>query len=182
MLYLASSSPSRAALLKEAGIAFVQKICEYDEDVDKTLPPSVFVQRVVLEKERQFGQEFADLAGECLLFADSIVSLEGKILTKPHDDAEALASLEAQSSKSVSVLSAFLLSCPQKRIFSLSKTTLFFGEFDPGDLRDYIQSGEYLGKAGALMCEGFHQKYCLKMVGKRSTALGLDVENLKAYL
>lgn len=182
MLYLASSSTSRARLLKEAQITFVQQICDYDENLDKNLKPSVFVQRVVLEKEMQFKQKFEDLKNATLLFADSIVSLENQILTKAQNDEEALIMLKAQSGKSVSVLSAFLLTCPQKRVFSLSKSTLFFKEFDEDDLRVYIQSKDYLDKAGALMCEGFHQKYCVKIVGKLSTALGLDIENLKAYL
>ncbi|EGA3414417.1 septum formation inhibitor Maf, partial [Campylobacter coli] len=70
----------------------------------------------------------------------------------------------------------------KKRVFSLSKTTLYFSKFDPRDLKDYVENGFYKGKAGAIMCEGFHKNYIIKQEGNLNTALGLDTQNLKAYL
>lgn len=54
MLILASSSVSRSNLLKEAKIEFQQISFDYDENLDKNLKPSIYVQKIVLEKERQF--------------------------------------------------------------------------------------------------------------------------------
>ncbi|MBS4240136.1 septum formation inhibitor Maf [Campylobacter vulpis] len=181
MLILASSSKIRATLLQNEGIEFKQVSFNYDESLKKDIKAHFYVQKIVLEKERQFFQKNAQ-KNETILFADSVVSVKGQILTKATNDEEALKMLLMQSQNEVSVLSAFLLQSPLKRVFSLSKTTLFLAQFDEEDMKQYIQSKLYLNKAGALMCEGFHQKYILKQSGSLNTALGLDTQSLKAYL
>ncbi|MCX2682883.1 septum formation inhibitor Maf [Campylobacter sp. MIT 21-1685] len=182
MLILASSSNSRANLLQKAHIAFTQVFFDYDENLEKTLKADESVQKIVLNKEKQFCQQIKDTDDKTILFADSIVSVGGAILTKAKTKEEALYMLNLQSNNSVDILSAFLLKAPQKRIFSLSKTTLFFKQFDANECKTYIQSDLYKGKAGALMCEGFHKKYIIKQIGNTSTSLGLDTDTLKAYL
>ncbi|EAH8343847.1 septum formation inhibitor Maf [Campylobacter coli] len=183
MLILASSSVSRSNLLKEAKIEFQQISFDYDENLDKNLKPSIYVQKIVLEKERQFciahEEKFKD---KTLLFADSIVCIGDKILTKANTKEEAYEMLDLQDGRYASILSAFLLKNSKKRVFSLSKTTLYFSNFNPCDLKNYIENGLYKGKAGAIMCEGFHKNYIIKQEGNLSTALGLDTQNLKAYL
>lgn len=183
MLYLVSSSSSRATLLENAGIAFTQIQFDFDENLEKNIPANAYVQRVVLEKEKQFcaklDKEFED---KTLLFADSIVCAKNQILTKAKSKEEAYKMLALQSNENASILSAFVLKSPQKKVFSLSKTTLFFKEFQSKDLENYVENGLYEGKAGAIMCEGFHKKYIIKQLGNLSTALGLDTLTLKAYL
>lgn len=105
-----------------------------------------------------------------------------KILTKVKDKKEAYEMLALQNGKYASILSAFLLVKPEKRVFSLSKTTLYFKNFDENALRDYVENDLYKGKAGCIMCEGFHQNFITQQVGNLSTALGLDIQTLKAYL
>ncbi|WP_257928909.1 septum formation protein Maf [Campylobacter lari] len=180
MLYLASSSPSRVALLKEANIAFEQIIIDYDESLVKKDNPSSYVQKIVLEKERQFFTKYLDLKN--VLFADSIVCAQNIILTKAKSDNEAFNMLNLQSGKSISVLSAMILVLEDKKIFNLSKCDLILDKFDLKDMQKYIESKLYEGKAGAVMCEGFHKKYIKKIIGHKSTALGLNIELLKAFL
>ncbi len=228
MIYLVSSSTSRVDLLKNCGINFTQISFEFNENFAKNCKASAFVQRVVLEKERQFCENLKtnlqenlqvklinlkqnlqanlkensqtkpdlqvnsnsnlqelpkqSLKNQTLLFADSVVSVKDAILTKAKDKDEARKMLGLQSGQSASVLSAFILKNPQKKVFSLSKTTFFFKEFDAKDLENYLENELYKNKAGALMCEGFHKKYIIKKLGNLSTALGLDTKALKAYL
>lgn len=179
MLYLASSSISRVNLLKQTGIKFTQICFDYDENITTSYTPSIYVQEVVKAKERQFCQKFNY---DKILFADSIACIQNNILTKALNKEQAYKMLTMQSGKKVDILSAFILKTPQKRIFSLSKTSLFFKEFDQDEMKDYIESGLYKGKAGAIMCEGFHQKYIDKQIGNLNTALGLNTDTLKAYL
>lgn len=183
MLILASSSSSRAKLLRKENIEFKQIAFDYDENLNKNIPANLYVQNVVLEKEKQFLAIFEkDFLNETILFADSIVCIGNKILTKANDKNEAYEMLALQDGKSASILSAFLLVSAQKRVFSLSKTTLYFKKFDKNALSDYVENGLYQGKAGCIMHEGFHGKFILKQIGKSSTALGLDTQTLKAYL
>ncbi|ARJ55811.1 septum formation inhibitor Maf [Campylobacter cuniculorum] len=183
MLYLISSSSSRANLLQNARLAFKQIKFDFDENFDKNIPASLYVQRVVLEKERQFCEKMSlDFKDKTLLFADSIVCVKEQILTKARNKEEAYKMLDLQSNQSVNILSAFILKSPQKQIFSLSKTTLFFKEFEPKDVENYVENDFYKGKAGAISCESFHKKYIINRIGNLDTALGLDTLTLKAYL
>lgn len=183
MLVLASNSISRANLLKTAKIDFKQVSFDYDENLDKNILPFLYVQKIVLEKERQFLSALTkDFQNQSLLFADSIVCVDEKILTKARDKKEAYEMLALQNGKYASILSAFLLVKPEKRVFSLSKTTLYFKNFDENALKDYVENDLYKGKAGCIMCEGFHQNFITQQVGNLSTALGLDIQTLKAYL
>lgn len=183
MLILASSSISRANLLKKEKIDFKQISFNYDENLDKNISPFLYVQKIVLEKERQFLNTLAkDFQNRSLLFADSIVCIDEKILTKAKDKEEAYEMLALQNGKYASILSAFLLVKPEKRVFSLSKTTLYFKNFDENALKNYVENDLYKGKAGCIMCEGFHQNFITQQVGNLSAALGLDIQTLKAYL
>lgn len=183
MLILASSSISRANLLKTAKIDFKQVSFDYDENLDKNISPFLYVQKIVLEKEKQFLSALSkDFQNQNLLFADSIVCIDEKILTKAKDKKEAYEMLALQNGKYASILSAFLLVKPEKRVFSLSKTTLYFKNFDENALNDYVENNLYKSKAGCIMCEGFHQNFITQQVGNLSTALGLDIQTLKAYL
>ena len=182
MLVLASSSLSRARLLKEAGISFRQEIINYDESkVSKDLEPLIFVQRVLLEKEKQFDEKFANFK-ENVLFADSIVNMNGKIYGKAKDKNEALKMLNLQSEKNLCILSAFIFRSKEFKLMSVSSTFLKFKEFDKEKLKAYIENEGFLGKAGAVECEGFHKEFITEMKGEPSTALGLDIKTLKAYL
>lgn len=83
MLILASSSISRANLLKTAKIDFRQVSFDYDENLNKNISPFLYVQKIVLEKERQFLSTLGkDFQNQNLLFADSIVCIDEKFLPK----------------------------------------------------------------------------------------------------
>lgn len=188
MLYLASSSSSRAKILSEFGFNFIQLQPNFKEDeISRNLKPELYVQRVLESKQGQFFESelFKELdfkpSQDSLLFADSIVCIENEILTKAHNDSEALTMLKKQSGKEIAIISALAIHS-HKQIRALSKTTLILSEFEEQDLQNYIESGLFKDKAGAVMCEGFHQKYILKMQGNLQTALGCDISVLKAYL
>ncbi len=153
MLILASSSISRANLLKTAKIDFRQVSFDYDENLNKNISPFLYVQKIVLEKERQFLSTLGkDFQNQNLLFADSIVCIDEKILTKAKDKKEAYEMLALQNGKYASILSAFLLVKPEKRVFSLSKTTLYFKNFDENALRDYVENDLYKEQKGLFVC------------------------------
>lgn len=190
MLYLASSSSSRARLLKENGFEFSQCQVSFDESsIDKSLKPELFVQKVLELKEKLFfeSKEFEalkakfDEKNDTLIFADSIVSVDEIILTKAHNDDEALKMLRFQNAKEVCIISALSL-FSHRKITALSLAKLTLAPFDEKELKAFITSKAYLGKAGCVECEGFHAKYILKLQGELSTALGLDISILKAYL
>ncbi len=180
MITLASSSPTRANLLKEAGINFTQISFQFDESkIEKNVKPEIYVQNVVKAKKEQFLKE--NIALKNLLFADSCVACGDKILGKAKDENEALAMLNLQSSNECSVYTAMIF-LGEFELINVSKTAYKFAKFSEQELKSYLESGEWQGKAGAMTIENFNKKYIISQHGETSTAMGLNLKILKAFL
>ena len=189
MVFLASSSASRALLLKQAGITYEQIAFDYDESkicAIKTAPVS-YSQAVVEQKVWQFKAHFGSQLGQFLergaiIFADSSVICKGQILGKAKDESHARAMLELQSGAKASVYTAMCVLAKDFTLTALSVASYDFAPYPEREIDKYIASGEYIGKAGAMMIEGFSGRYILSQHGDISTAMGLDVPLLKAFL
>jgi len=181
MLRLASSSPTRAHLLTEAGIEFIQESVDFDEDSIVATSPKNFVYQATLGKYeanlKAFGYEDYPL-----LVADTVVTSQGQILRKAKcvDDARNI--LMTQSGNITSIVTCMIYQTPHKKLIDISQTDYIFAEFDLDSLDKYLESGEWRGKAGACMVEGFCKPYIKEVRGYESTAMGLSVEVLKAFI
>lgn len=180
MIILASSSITRAAILREFGIEFTQVSHQYDETKIKKLNPLTYSQNVVNEKAKQFFAKFSNY--DRVLFADSSVICKGEILGKAKTIQEAKRMLDLQSNSTLSVYTAMKFISKHCIMDSLSTATYTFGEFDESDLNEYLKSNLWQGKAGAIMVEGFCEKYILSSTGSKQTAMGLDIDALKVVL
>ena len=180
MINLASNSTTRANLLKSAGIEFNQISFSYDESLVEKTNPLTYAYDVVNLKYNQFKNSHKDISN--LLFADSSVVVNNEIFGKAKDDDEAYKMLLAQSANHSSVVTAMIFESDKFLLSNLSITTYKFSKFDDKDLEKYIKNKEYVGKAGAMMIEGFNKKYIVSQVGNTSTAMGLNLEVLKGYL
>ena len=178
---LASSSKTRALLLKNANISFVQESVDFDEEQIKAKKPKSFVYEATLGK---YAVNFAHFGIEDypLLVADTVVTSKGQILRKARcvDDARNI--LMTQSGSTTSIITAMIYHSKQLKLIDISATHYIFDEFDMDDLERYLQSGEWRGKAGACMVEGFCKRYIKEVRGFESTAMGLCVEKLSAFL
>lgn len=180
MITLASSSPTRANLLKDAGINFTQISFQFDESkIEKNVKPEIYVQNVVKAKKEQFLKE--NMGFKNLLFADSCVACGDKILGKAKDKKEAITMLNLQSGNECSVYTAMIF-LGEFELINVSKTTYKFKKFDEHDLNEYIKNNEWQGKAGAMTIENFNKKYIISQHGETSTAMGLNLKILKAFL
>ena len=181
MIHLASNSKSRALLLKRANIEFIQKAPKYNEEQIKTNIAKDFVylaSRGKLESAiKEFGLELP------LLTADSVISTsDGKILRKPKDINEAREILNLQSNSNISIISAMHLKSKKFYLVDISATYYKFSTFNRDDLEAYLESGEWRGKAGGCMVEGFCKKYIESVRGYETTAMGLQIEKLGGWL
>ena len=178
---LASSSETRALLLREAGIEFIQESVDFDEEQIVATSPKNFVYQATLGKYeanlKAFG--FDDYP---LLVADTVVTSQNQILRKAKcvDDARNI--LMTQSGNITSIITCFIYHAKDKKIVDISQTDYLFDTFDADDLEAYLQSGEWRGKAGACMVEGFCKPYIKEVRGYESTAMGLSVEVLKRFM
>jgi septum formation protein len=181
MIRLASSSITRAELLKAAGIPFIQQSIDFDEDSIRATSPKNFVYQATLGKYKVNLEKFG-CSDYPLLVADTVVTAQGKILRKAKDEADARAILEMQSGSDVAIITCMIYKTPRVEIIDISSTHYFFDVFDERDVENYLRSGEWRGKAGACMVEGFCKPYIREVRGYESTAMGLCVEVLKPFL
>ncbi len=181
MIRLASSSETRAMLLRDAGIPFIQESVDFDEDAIVATSPKNFVYRATLGKfeanYRAFGCD-----DHSLLVADTVVTTGGMILRKARCLDEARNILMTQSGSVTSIITCMIYKSPKLELIDISATHYLFDPFDPDRLEAYLESGAWRGKAGACMVEGFCKGYIREVRGYESTAMGLSVEVLKPFL
>lgn len=181
MLRLASSSATRAELLKSAGIEFIRQNVDFDEDSIKASSPKNFVYQAVLGKYKANMEAFG-YEDYPLLVADTVVTSQGQILRKAKcmDDARNI--LMTQSGNITSIITCMIYHSKKMKIVDISTTDYIFDEFDLDDMQEYLLGGKWRGKAGACMVEGFCKRYIKSVKGYESTAMGLNVEVLKRFI
>ncbi len=181
MIVLCSASESRAFLLQNFGIDFIQKVPEFDEEQITTNVAKDFVYTASKGKMetavKAFGLEMP------LLCADTVISAaDGTILRKPKNIDDARRILQIQSGSTISIISAAHYRSKTLFFSDISATHYRFALFGEDEMEAYLQSGLWQGKAGGCMVEGFCKKYILSVKGYESTAMGLQVETLLPWL
>ena len=180
MIILGSNSETRSDILKKYGIEFLQKGCGFDEDSIQTSSPKTFVLEATLGKLKSCVKKFG--LGIPILVADTVVTAHGKILRKAKNRDDAKQILLSQSSSKVSIITAMILKTQDSELIDISSTDYIFSKFQDQDLENFLNSGDWEGKAGACMVEGFCKKYVQDVKGFESCAMGLSIEKLKLFL
>jgi len=181
MIHLASNSSSRALLLENFGVDFIQKSPDYDEEQITTTIAKDFVYTASKGKLEAALCEFGlDMP---LLCADTVIaSADGTILRKAKDVADARRILTLQSGSTISIISSLHYRSKTLAFSDISATHYHFLPFEEEELETYLESGLWRGKAGGCMVEGFCKKYIKSVDGYESTAMGLQVETLLPWI
>ncbi|MCK9454883.1 septum formation inhibitor Maf [Sulfurimonas sp.] len=181
MIRLASSSQTRAKLLRDAGIEFIQQSVDFDEDSIVASSAKNFVYQATIGKFeaniRAFG--YKDYP---LLVADTVVASSGQILRKARCIEDARNILFTQSGSQTSIITCMIYQSCEMKIIDISETKYLFNDFDFDEVERYLKSGDWRGKAGACMVEGFCKEYIREVKGYESTAMGLNVDLLSVFL
>lgn len=178
---LCSQSPSRALLLSRANIDFIQSPVDYDEEQIIASSPKNFVYQATLGKY-QAALKCYDYHELPILCADTVVTSDGKVLRKAKDIDDARSTLLSQSNNITSIISCMIYKSERLELIDISTTDYLFAEFDRDALEEYLESGEWEGKAGACMVEGFCKPYIKEVKGYESCAMGLSVEKLLPWV
>jgi septum formation protein len=174
-LVLASASPRRQELLRNAGIDFVTQPTNIPEVPWKGEKASDFAQRMARQKALAILPERPD---DCVLGADTIVIVDGEILGKPHDEADAARMLRLLSGRTHQVTTAVCLAGPLGIGFEdgRSETTLVtMSDLSHEDIRSYIATGESRDKAGAYGIQGIASRWITRIEGDYFNVVGLPV-------
>jgi septum formation protein len=181
MIYLCSSSPTRAKLLESFGIEFEQKSVEFDEDSIKATTPKEFVYSASSGKMKAAIAKYG--LDTPLLCADTVIaSSTNEILRKANSIDEAREILLKQSNSTISIITAMHYTRSDMSLVDISATHYKFAKFNEDDLESYLQSQLWQGKAGACMVEGFCKPYIKEVIGYESCAMGLSVEVLRPWI
>ena len=179
---LASASPRRRELLREAGASFICVASNCDESVDSGLPVSE--QAVAIAKAKAHDV-LAALGGDDshpVIGCDTIVVLDGEIFNKPADVADARRMLRALSGKTHQVISGVCVLFAGGEVSFAQTTSVTFRELGEREISDYIASGEPFDKAGGYGIQGGASKFVEGLEGSYSNVVGFPIESVVEIL
>jgi len=180
MIILASNSESRAKILKDFALAFEQKGCDFDEDAIIATSPKNFVYQAAMGKYKACKKEMG--LEKAILVADTVVTSNNQILRKAKDIKDARRILSLQSGAVTSIITCMIYESKSLYFLDISSTDYLFDVFPKEELELYLDSGEWKGKAGACMVEGFCKPYIKEVKGLESNAMGLGIEKLLPFI
>jgi len=172
-LILASQSPRRSELLHQLGLDFSVLTSDVPEVVEQAEQAEAFVQRLALDKARA-GWQLSDQTCP-VMGADTVVVMDGMILGKPADPADARDMLMELSGRSHIVMTAVALVQEDKEALRLNQSTVTFREISAQECRDYVATGEPLDKAGAYAVQGHAAIFIKDLQGSYSGVMGLPL-------
>jgi septum formation protein len=181
-LILASASPRRRELLTQAGFSFTVKAADIDESVLPGEDPEAYVTRLAREKAqavfRLEGRVTSDEGrGDdvVVLGADTTVVLDGEILGKPVDKADAARMLRALSGRTHRVITGVAVVTGRGVEVAAEVTEVRFCELSDTEIAAYVETGEPMDKAGAYGIQGYAARWIPRIDGCYFNVMGLPI-------
>ncbi|HUQ02698.1 MAG TPA: Maf family protein, partial [Kofleriaceae bacterium] len=177
-LVLASASPRRLEMLQRVGVELVVRPADIDESLRPGEAALAYVARVAAEK----ASAIARGPGGWVLAADTIVEIDGLVLGKAADDAEAASMLRRLVGRTHRVTTAVCVVGPQgaRELVVTSEVDMVAARED--DIAGYVASGEWRGKAGAYAVQGIAAALVSAVRGSITNVIGLPLAEVVALL
>jgi septum formation protein len=178
-LILASASPRRATLLREAGYAFDVEPAHVDESELEGESPRAYVLRVAALKAQAVAARHPD---NLVLAADTTVVVDGRMLAKPSDDDDARRMLGLLSGRTHDVLTGVVVVRAGRESSAVAVTRVRFRPLTGAEIDWYVASGEPHDKAGSYGVQGLASRFVEAVDGSHSNVVGLPVGAVRALL
>jgi len=187
-IILASKSGVRKKILEKNNIRCKIEPSNVDEDsvkeslLKERASPSIISKNLAELKANKISQKFIE---EMVLGADSVIDLEGEIISKPNDRAEALEILKRMNGKTHQLISSVCISRGGSMIWNYTdKASLTMKNMTLLELEDYLKkiSDENLYAYNVYQIEGEGRNLFSKIEGDEDTIMGLPVKKIKEYL
>lgn len=178
-LILASASPRRPELLRNAGIAFTVKAAGVPEHPFPNEKPREYVCRLARDKARAV---FADNPDSAVLGADTIVVLDEQILEKPADPHDAARMLRLLSGRAHQAITGVCLLALEFERIEAETTQVVFSELSEDEIAYYIRTGEPMNKAGAYKIQGIASRWAERIEGCYFNVMGLPIPRVYRML
>jgi septum formation protein len=167
-IVLASASPRRRQLLEMLGIPVEVRPSHVPEERAPGEPPRAYAERLAREKA-------ASVPGRLVLGADTTVVVDGEVLEKPRDAADALRMLRLLQGRRHEVITAVALRAAGELLEATDVTAVTFRPAGDAFLRAYVATGEPLDKAGAYGIQGYGAALVERIEGDFFGVMGLPV-------
>ncbi|MFZ1805694.1 MAG: Maf family nucleotide pyrophosphatase [Cyclobacteriaceae bacterium] len=180
-LILASSSPRRQFLMKEAGFVFTIEKPEGDESFSASMPVDEVPAFLAEKKAKSIEHKLK--GDEVILTSDTVVILDGKIMNKPQDRADAIDMLSQLSGKTHTVITAVCLLSKSKKDCFDDRTKVTFKELSDDEITYYVDHYKPFDKAGAYGAQDWIGMVAInKIEGSYFTVMGLPMHKVYNHL
>ncbi len=169
-LVLASGSPRRADLLGSAGLAVEVRPADVDETIAEGESPEAYVLRLSADKAHAMAVPHAIVVG-----ADTTVEIDGQVLGKPVDDADARRMLELLSGRVHRVHTGVTVIGGERTLQALVSTSVTFARLSDDTIDWYVATGEPMDKAGGYALQGAGGALVARIDGSVSNVIGLPL-------
>jgi septum formation protein len=172
MLVLASASPRRQELLRNAGIAFEVQPADINEDQLPGEGVKDCVERLAREKALTVARKRSH---DCVLGADTVVVVDNQLLGKPHDAADAARMLRLLSGREHQVITGVCLVRNGQSSVASVTTMVSMCEISETEIAEYVAGAEPMDKAGAYAIQGIASRWIPRIEGDYSNVVGLPI-------
>jgi septum formation protein len=172
MLVLASASPRRQELLRNAGIEFVVQPAHIPEIPREGEDPKVYAERLAREKAQAV---FRQGPQHVVLGADTVVVVDQQILEKPRDAEDAARMLKMLSGREHVVITGVCLIGNGFDDVRSETTRVTMDTISDRDIRHYVSTNEPMDKAGAYAIQGMASRWIPRIEGDYANVVGLPV-------
>ena len=181
-MILASQSPRRIELMREAGYDIQIFPADIDETPRAGESPFELVERLACAKAAAIAS-LSIAASQAVVAADTIVAIDNKKLGKPRDAAEACAMLRNLSGRTHQVATGVCIISAGKRQSFVEVTDVTFYELSDAEIEAYVASGEPMDKAGAYGIQGVGGRMLVRAInGDFYNVVGLPIARVKRTL
>ena len=201
-LVLASASPRRAELLRAAGFVFETCANDVDESARPGEPAAAYVRRLATEKSARAQERLAPRLlpqarrsphgksgsigtvsdSPIVIGADTAVVIDGDVLGKPRDTADARTMLGRLSGRRHEVMTGVSVRQGEIELGRVDVTVVSFAELTEADVEWYLASEEGLDKAGAYAIQGLASRFIPRIDGSYSNVVGLPIALVRELL
>ena len=175
-IVLASSSPRRAALLRQARIPFRVQAPDVDETAEAGETEHAYVTRLARTKARAVGEPLPVVA------ADTVVTIDGQLLGKPRDKPHFVAMMRTLSGREHRVLTAVALRWGTREAVRTAGATVTLRHIAPGEIDAYWATGEPQDKAGGYGIQGLGGTFVRAVHGSYHAVVGLPLAETEELL
>ncbi len=174
-LILASASPRRQELMRLAGLKFQVIPANIEEKMDQNLPITARLEKLAYEKGRPIHDLYPDAV---VVSADTVVVLDDEVIGKAADRAMAGQIIRKLADRTHVVYTAVCVQVSDQRIAFTTSSEVTFYPVTDDELEDYLDTDDWIGKAGAYALQGAACRFVREIHGDYTNVIGLPIARL----